>query len=179
MKSVSNSSKSDTLILRNFFPTLPLQSILRQRGHFLANHQSMRPQNLYQATHPLLFLPDAIFFIITLLSMDGHLLPNNSIGKNWPLSASRPFLPHFHQFSSIYHPSHPPSPLLQQSNVFSHSGCEIIIDLHLLILRRQRKDKNGHSPPGSVLGYSDPANEKLLPGPRNGTINHRWTFLSI
>ena len=53
----------------------------------------------------------------------------------------------------------------------------IIITLNIIIiitlLRRQRKDKNGHSPQGSVLGYSDPANEKLLPGPRNGTINHR------
>ena len=52
----------------------------------------------------------------------------------------------------------------------------IIITANIIIitlLRRQRKDKNGHSPQGSVLGYSDPANEKLLPGPRNGTINHR------
>ena len=52
----------------------------------------------------------------------------------------------------------------------------IIITVNIIIitlLRRQRKDKNGHSPQGSVLGYSDPANEKLLPGPRNGTINHR------
>ena len=43
----------------------------------------------------------------------------------------------------------------------------------ITLLRRQRKDKTGHSPQGSVLGYSDPANEKLLLGPRNGTINHR------
>ena len=52
----------------------------------------------------------------------------------------------------------------------------IIITVNTIIitlLRRQRKDKTGHSPQGSVLGYSDPANEKLLPGPRNGTINHR------
>ena len=48
-----------------------------------------------------------------------------------------------------------------------------VITIIITLLRRQRKDKNGHSPQGSVLGYSDPANEKLLPGPRNGTINHR------
>jgi len=57
------------------------------------------------------------------------------------------------------------------------SGVLLILIVLLIILccccRRQRKDKNGHSPRGSVLGYSDPANEKLLPGPRNGTINHR------
>jgi len=57
------------------------------------------------------------------------------------------------------------------------SGVLLILIVLLIILccccRRQRKDKNGHSPQGSVLGYSDPANEKLLPGPRNGTINHR------
>jgi len=35
--------------------------------------------------------------------------------------------------------------------------------------RRQRKDKPGHSPDGSVLGYTDPANEKLLP--QNGSLH--------
>ena len=34
--------------------------------------------------------------------------------------------------------------------------------------RKRGKDKTGHSLNGSVLGYTDPAGEKLLP--QNGTI---------
>ena len=37
------------------------------------------------------------------------------------------------------------------------------------MFRRRGKDKTGHSLNGSVLGYSDPAGEKLLPP--NGTLN--------
>ena len=35
--------------------------------------------------------------------------------------------------------------------------------------RKRGKDKSGHSLNGSVLGYTDPAGEKLLP--QNGTLN--------
>lgn len=140
---------------------LPLVAIyFAPRSHFLPNQQSRRPQNLYQATHPL----DAIFFIIQLSPSRGNFSPTTVHAK------TRLCLPCVH-FSPISPQFSPLLPLLQQSSAFGRSGCDIAINLN--ICRRQRKDKNGHSPRGSVLGYSDPANEKLLPGPRNGTINHR------
>ena len=42
-----------------------------------------------------------------------------------------------------------------------------------LLGRKRGKDKTGHSLNGSVLGYTDPAGEKLLP--QNGTLN-RYSF---
>ena len=45
---------------------------------------------------------------------------------------------------------------------------------YFLCCRKRGKDKTGHSLNGSVLGYTDPAGEKLLPGNGLNTINRWW-----
>ena len=106
-------------------------------------------------------LTDAIFLIIHLSPQLSQLLPNKELGgKKCPLSAvSPPFPPIF--------------PLCASLKTTQCLWLFLAVFYQLVPNRRQRKDKTGHSPRGSVIGYSDPANEKLLPGPRNGTINHR------
>jgi len=53
------------------------------------------------------------------------------------------------------------------------AGALCILIIFIIVLccccRRRGKDKTGHSLNGSVLGYTDPAGEKLLP--QNGTLN--------
>jgi len=53
------------------------------------------------------------------------------------------------------------------------AGALLILIVFIIALccccRKRGKDKSGHSLNGSVLGYTDPAGEKLLP--QNGTLN--------
>lgn len=49
------------------------------------------------------------------------------------------------------------------------SNSTFLFELDNSCYRKRGKDKSGHSLNGSVLGYTDPAGEKLLP--QNGTIN--------
>ena len=53
------------------------------------------------------------------------------------------------------------------------AGAITILVIFIVVLccccRKRGKDKTGHSLNGSVLGYTDPAGEKLLP--QNGTLN--------